>query len=46
MLKNKEPYNAELYRKSDVLPVSRESMVEQAVLMAQLQGYKFKSAAE
>ena len=44
MLKNKEPYNAELYRKSDVLPVDREITVEQAVLMAQFQGYKIKSA--
>ena len=46
MLKNKEPYNAELYRKSDVLPVNREITVEQAILMAQFQGYKIKSAAE
>jgi len=44
MLKNKEPYNAELYRKSDLLPVEREITVEQAVLMAQFQGYKIKSA--
>jgi len=44
MLKNKEPYNAELYRKSDVLPVNREITVEQAILMAQFQGYKIKSA--
>lgn len=46
MLKNKKPYNAELYRKSDVLPVNREITVEQAILMAQFQGYKVKSAAE
>jgi transposase len=44
MLKNKEPYNAELYKKSDVLPVEREITVEQAILIAQLQGYKIKSA--
>ncbi len=44
MLKNKEPYNAELYQKSDVLPVQREITVEQAILMAQFQGYKIKSA--
>ena len=44
MLKNKEPYNAELYRKSDVLPVNREITIEQAILMAQFQGYKIKSA--
>ena len=46
MLKNKEPYNAELYRKSDVLPVNREITIEQAILIAQFQGYKIKSAAE
>lgn len=46
MLKNKEPYNAELYRKSDVLPVNREITIEQAILMAQFQGYKIKPAAE
>ncbi|MBD5547940.1 MAG: IS110 family transposase [Lachnospiraceae bacterium] len=46
MLKNKEPYNAELYRKSDILPVNREITVEQAILMAQFQGYKIKSATE
>ena len=46
MLKNKEPYNAELYRKSDALPVNREITIEQAILIAQFQGYKIKSAAE
>ena len=46
MLKNKEPYNSELYRKSDILPVNREITVEQAILMAQFQGYKIKSATE
>ena len=46
MLKNKEPYNAELYQKSDVLPVNREITVEQAIIMAQFQGYKIKSATE
>jgi hypothetical protein len=35
MLKNKEPYNAELYQKSDVLPVDREITVEQAILVVQ-----------
>lgn len=44
MLKNKEPYNAELYKKSHVLPVDREITVEQAILIAQYQGYKIKSA--
>ena len=46
MLKNEENYNAELYRKSDVLPTEREITIEQAVIMAQFQGYKIKSAAE
>lgn len=46
MLKNKEPYNTELYRKSDVPPVNREITIEQAILMAQFQGYKIQSAAE
>lgn len=44
ILKNNEPYNAELYKKSDVIPVDREITVEQAILMAQFQGYKIKSA--
>lgn len=44
MLKNKEEYNADLYRKSDVLPTEREITVEQAILMAQFQGYRIKSA--
>jgi transposase len=39
ILKNKEPYNAELYKKSDVLPVDREITVEQAILLAKAQGY-------
>lgn len=44
MLKNKEEYNADLYRKSDVLPTEREITVEQAIFMAQFQGYRIKSA--
>lgn len=44
MLKKNEPYNAELYRKSDVIPVEREITVEQAILMVQFQGYRIKSA--
>ena len=46
MLKNKEPYNDKKKKKSDVLPVNREITIEQAILMAQFQGYKIKSAAE
>lgn len=40
ILKKKEPYNAELYKKSDVLPVSREITVEQAIALAKSQGYQ------
>ena len=43
LLKNGENYNAELYRKSDLLPVDREITVEQALMMARNQGYKIKS---
>ena len=45
MLKKKEPYNSELYKNSDFIPVSREITVEQAILMAQSRGYMIKSAA-
>jgi transposase len=45
ILKKKEPYNADLYRKSDVLPVDREITVEQAILLARFQGYRIKSAS-
>lgn len=44
MLKKNEPYNAELYRKSDHLPVEREITIEQAILIAQNHGYRIKSA--
>jgi len=43
MLKKKEPYNPDLYRKSDVLPVNREITVEQAILLARFQGYRIKT---
>ncbi|TCO66903.1 IS110 family RNA-guided transposase [Marinisporobacter balticus] len=42
ILKKKEPYNADLYKKSDVLPVDREITVEQAILFAKTQGYRIK----
>lgn len=42
MLKKKEPYNAELYRKSDALPIDREISIEQAILFAKSQGYRVK----
>jgi transposase len=42
ILKKKEPYNADLYRKSDALPTDREITLEQAILLAQSQGYRVK----
>jgi len=45
ILKKKEPYNAELYKKSDVLPVSREITVEQAILLVGTQGYHIREAS-
>jgi len=45
ILKKKEPYNADLYRKADVLPVNREITVEQAILLAKTQGYRIKAAS-
>lgn len=40
ILKKKEPYNPELYQKSDMLPVSREITVEQAISLAKFQGFR------
>jgi len=45
ILKKKEPYNPELYKKADVLPVNREITVEQALLLAKSQGYRVISIA-
>lgn len=45
ILKNKEPYNPVLYRKSDVRPVNRDITVEQTILFAQSQGYGILAAA-
>ena len=39
ILKKKEAYNPNLYKKSDVLPANREITVEQAISLAQSQGY-------
>lgn len=44
ILKKKESYNPELYRKSDILPVEREITVEQAILIAKTQGYRIKES--
>jgi transposase len=45
IIKKKEPYNPELYKKSDVLPVDREITVEQAIFLAKLQGYRIMNVA-
>jgi len=45
MLKKKESYNPDLYRKSDLLPVHREISVEQAIILARSQGFRIKSAS-
>ena len=45
ILKNKVPYNAEFYRKADIIPINREITVEQAVLLVQSQGYRIKTAS-
>ena len=39
MLKKNEPYNAELYRKSDKPPAHREVSVDEAIFILQRQGY-------
>ncbi|QOY33850.1 IS110 family transposase [Anaerobacillus isosaccharinicus] len=44
ILKKKEAYNAELYIKSDVFPVTREITVEQAILLAKNHGYHVLAA--
>lgn len=43
ILKKKEPYNAELYKKSNALPVERDITIEQAILLVQTQGYRIKT---
>jgi len=39
ILKKNEPYNAELYKKAELIPFTREITIEQAVFIAQRQGY-------
>lgn len=39
ILKNKTPYNPDLYRKTEVRPVQREISLAQAVQLLQVQGY-------
>ncbi|MEK3644515.1 IS110 family transposase [Aeribacillus sp. FSL K6-2848] len=45
ILKKKEPYNPNLYKKADVLPVNREITVEQALLLAKSQGFRIITVA-
>ena len=40
ILKKQEVYNPELYKKEELIPISREITPEQAVYIAQRQGYK------
>ena len=44
ILKKSEPYNAELYRKSDIIPINRDVSVEQAIFILQRQGYQISKA--
>ena len=44
ILKKNEPYNAELYKKSDIIPINRDVSVEQAVFILQRQGYNISKA--
>lgn len=39
ILKKNEPFNPELYRKSDCPPAHREVSVDQAIFILQRQGY-------
>ena len=39
IIKKSEPYNADLYKKSDVIPSNRDVSVEQAIFILQRQGY-------
>jgi transposase len=40
ILKNKQPYNAELYRKSDSIPLDREISIDQALQLVKAHGYR------
>ncbi len=44
IIKKKEPYNPELYKKSIDIPVTREITVEQAISLAKSQGFKIITA--
>jgi transposase len=40
ILNKNEPYNVELYKKSDAIPITRDVSVEQAIFILQRQGYQ------
>ena len=44
IIKKNEPYNAELYKKAELIPTSREITVEQAIFIAQRQGFSIIKA--
>jgi transposase len=46
MLKKNEPYNADLYRKSDAIPINRDVSVEQAIYILQRQGYQISKVPD
>ena len=46
MLKTGEIYNADLYKKADIIPTNRDVSVEQAVFILQRQGYTVSKASE
>ena len=45
VIKKAEPYNAALYKTAELLPLSREITPEQAIYLAQRQGYVVKALA-
>ncbi|WP_135550663.1 IS110 family RNA-guided transposase [Paenibacillus cymbidii] len=45
ILKNKMPYDPDLYKKSDARPMQREITVEQAIRFAQAQGFRIMAAS-
>ncbi len=45
ILKTKEPYNPDLYKKFEVRPVHHEITIEQAIRLAQAQGYRILEIA-
>ena len=44
ILKKHEPYNPALYKKVELIPVSREITPDQAIYIVQRQGYKVMAA--